>query len=89
MTATGIAVALYLSSTAVGAGSALGIQGRYFVPLVPFAPRVASRLHTMPPICWLHARPSVRLDAILALPSIALEVHDAKIVPAIVYKDFG
>lgn len=83
-----VCMALYLSWTHVGSPQIIGIQGRYFIPVVPFLILAIPRLDK-----W---GSRVRYDVLgvsigqilAALPAIILSIYGAWMLPLIVQKAF-
>ncbi|HTR17769.1 MAG TPA: DUF2142 domain-containing protein [Acetobacteraceae bacterium] len=91
LTASVIAVhiALYLSWTQVGAAVISGVQGRYFLPLVPFLPLLVpwlpAQLRQLP--AW--QRGLLLIEAGSILPALLLACYDTHALPALVLARFG
>lgn len=83
-----ICIAFYLSWTPVGATMLGGVQGRYFLLLVPFLPLTLPRLNALVANYHLHLAGEV-LEFLSIFPIFLLSAYDIHMLPILVQAYFG
>lgn len=83
-----VCLSLYLSWTNVGATMLQGVQGRYFLPFVPFLPLLIPRPAPPPPGAMARSAVATGLALLLSAPALILSVVDIAILPAMIRHKF-
>ncbi len=82
-------LSLYLSWTDVGATIITGVQGRYFLEIVPFLvlalPRLGGVINRISR--WRYA--AVSLETVLTLPVVTMTIYDGFYLPHLIYARFS
>ena len=83
-----VCLSLYVSWTPVGATMLMGVQGRYFLPLVPFVPLLVPRPSPRWRASALPAPLSAALGFVLVAPVLILSAVDIAVLPAVIRHRF-
>ncbi len=83
-----VALSLYLDWTNLGSASLIGMQGRYFIVMVPFIllalPRLGDRVNRW--LRWRHAANAASL--LLTMPAVLMALNGAWMLPSLLARSF-